>query len=103
MSRAVQEPGEYLLPVRIDNTPVPGLPDSVSYLQAKDYSPAELASTIAQKLGVTPFEGKASDVPAPRMTSLVGEAVFDYSNHDGRFVIGRGTLEFETKWSKPAT
>ena len=100
LSRAVQEPGEYLLPVRIDNTPVPGLPDSVSYLQAKDYSPAELASTIAQKLGVTPFEGKASDVPAPRMTSLVGEAVFDYSNHDGRFVIGRGTLEFETKWSK---
>ena len=34
------------------------------------------------------------------MTSLVGEAVFDYSNHNGRYVIGRGTLEFETKWSK---
>ena len=37
-------------------------------------------TVIAQKLGVKPFEGKASDVPPPRMTSLVGEAVFDYSN-----------------------
>ena len=100
LSRAVQEPGEYLLPVRFDDTPVPGLPDSLDYLQAEEYSPAELASMIAQKLGVKPFEGKASDVPVPRMTSLVGEAVFNYSNHDGRYAIGRGTLEFETKWSK---
>ena len=100
LSRAVQEPGEYLLPVRFDDTLVPGLPDSVDYLRAEQYSSAELAAVIAQKLGVRPFEGKASDVPAPRMTSLVGEAVFDYSAHDGRYVIGRGALEFETKWSK---
>lgn len=100
LSKAVQEPGEYVLPVRFDNTPVPGLPASVYHLEAKDYSPAELAGTIAEKLGVAPFSGKASDVPLPRMTSLVGEAVFDYSNHDGRYVIGRGVLAFETKWSK---
>ena len=99
LSRAVREPG-YVLPVRFDDTPVPGLPDSVAYLRANEYSPAELAAMIAQELGVKPFEGKASDVPPPRMTSLVGEAVFDYSNHDGRYIIGRGTLEFETKWSK---
>ena len=55
---------------------------------------------IAQKLGIQPFKGKASDVPAPRMTSLSGEAVFDYSSHNGRYVIGRGDLEFETEWSK---
>ena len=55
---------------------------------------------VAQKIGVRPFEGKASDIPPPRMTSLVGEAIFDYSNHDGRYVIGRDMLEFETKWSK---
>ena len=100
LSRSVRESGEYFLPVRFDDTSVPGLPDSVHYLLAKEYSPAELASVIAQKVGVNPFEVKASDVPAPRMTSLVGEAVFDYSNHDGRYVIGRGTREFETKWSK---
>lgn len=100
LSRAVKEPNEYVLPVRFDDSPVPGLPESIQYLRAGEYSPAELASVIAQKLGVKPFEGKASEVPAPRMTSLVGEAVFDYSNHDGRYVIGRGTLEFETMWSK---
>ena len=100
LSRAIQEPGEYVLPVRFDDTPVPGLPDSVFYLQAKDHSPAELAAFIAKKLGVKPFAGKASQVPPPRMTSLVGEAVFDYSNHDGRYVIGSGLMEFETKWSR---
>ena len=100
LSRAVQEPGEYVLPVRFDDATVPGLPGDVAYVRAQDCSPAELASMIAEKLGVKPFEGKASDVPPPRMTSLVGEAVFDYSNHDGHYVIGRGTLEFETSWSK---
>ena len=100
LSRAVQEPGEFLLLVRFDDTPVPGIPDSLHYLRAEEFSPAEIASMIAEKLGVKPYEGKASDVPAPRMTSLVGEAVFDYSNYDGRYVIGRGLLEFETKWSK---
>ena len=54
---------EYLLPVRFDDTPVPGLPDSVHYLRAEEYSSVALATVIAQKLGVKPFEGKASDVP----------------------------------------
>ena len=34
------------------------------------------------------------------MTSPTGEAVFDYSNHNGRYVIGSGPLEFETRWTK---
>ena len=55
---------------------------------------------IAEKLGIKPFQGKASDVPPPQMTSLSGEAVFNYANHNGRYVIGRGKLEFETKWTK---
>ena len=100
LSRGVQESGEYVLPVRFDDTQVIGLPKSVSYLRADDHSPAELAAMITEKLGISSFEGKASDVPPPRMTSLVGEVVFDYSNHNGRYVIGRGNLEFETKWSK---
>ena len=100
LSRAVQEPEEYILPVRFDDTSVPGVPASLHYLRADEHSPAEIASMIAEKLGVKPFEGKASDVPAPRMTSLVGEAVFDYSTYNGRYVIGRGLLEFETRWAK---
>ena len=100
LSRAVQEKSEYILPVRFDDTPIPGLPTSIKYEQADDHTPAELAAMIAEKMGVTPFKGKASNVPPPRITSLTGEAVFDYSNHNGRYVIGHGQLEFETRWSK---
>ena len=100
LSKAVHESTEYVLPVRFDDTEVPGLPTDVSYLHAKEYSPSELAAMIGEKLGVTRFAGKASDVPPPRMTSLTGEVVFDYSSYNGRYIIGQGVLEFETKWSR---
>lgn len=100
LSRAVQERTGYVLPVRFDDTPVPGLPSSIGYERAENHTPAELAVMIAEKIGIGRFEGKASDVPPPRMTSLIGEAVFDYSGYNGRYVIGRGPLKFETKWSK---
>ena len=100
LSRMVHEQREYILPVRFDDTPVPGLPDDIIYERANDYSPEQLAMAIAEKLGVRPFDGKASEVPPPRMTSLIGEAVFDYSNYNGRYIIGVNLLEFETAWSK---
>lgn len=100
LSRAVRESNEYVLPVRFDDTEVPGLPDGVFYLKAADYSPAQLAAMIAEKLGIKPFEGKASNVPPPMMTSLAGEVIFDYGNHNGRYVIGRGASTFETMWSR---
>lgn len=99
LSRAVRESNEYVLPVRFDDTEVPGLPDGVFYLKAADYSPAQLAAMIAEKLGIKPFEGKASNVPPPIMTSLAGEVIFDYGNHNGRYIIGRGASTFETMWS----
>ena len=99
-SRMIREEAEYVLPVRFDNTVVPGLPDTVIYLCVNKYSPAELAALIAEKLGVAPFAGKASDVPPPRMTSPVGEVVFNYNNFNGRYIIGSGMAEFETKWTK---
>ena len=100
LSRAVEERGVYVLPVRFDDSEVPGLSRDLDYLRAENYSPAELAAMIAEKLGIKPFQGKASDVPPPQMTSLSGEAVFNYANHNGRYVIGRGKLAFETRWDK---
>ena len=100
LSRAVEERGVYVLPVRFDDSEVPGLSGDLDYLRAENYSPAELAAMIAEKLSIVPFQGKASDVPPPQMTSLSGEAVFNYANHNGRYLIGRGKLEFETKWTK---
>ena len=100
LSRAVRESNEYVLPVRFDDTEVPGLPDGVFYLKAADYSPAQLAAMIAENLGIKPFEGKASNVPPPIMTSLAGEVIFDYGNHNGRYIIGRGASTFETMWGR---
>ena len=100
LSRAVQEKHGFVIPVRFDKTPVPGLPSATMYLCADDYVPTEMAVLIAEKIGVKKFEGKASAVPPPRTTSLFGEVVFDYSRFSGSYVIGRGKMEFETKWSK---
>ena len=100
LSRAVQEKSEYVLPVRFDDTSVPGLADSIRYETADNHTPEKLAAMIAEKLGIKPFAGNASDVPPPRMTSLTGEVVFDYSSYNGRYVIGHEQLEFETKWTK---
>ena len=100
LSRMLEEEDEYILPVRFDDTPISGLPDTTLYLNANDYSPAELSAEIANKLGISAFGGKASDVPPPRMTSPVGQAKFDYSSYSGRHIIGSGVAEFETKWSK---
>lgn len=100
LSRMLKEEGEYVLPVRFDDTAMPGLPDTVFYLNAQEYSPAELSAEIASKLGLPAFAGKASGVPPPRMTSPFAEAKCDYSSYNGRYVIGSGVAEFETNWSK---
>ena len=100
LSRAVQERQEYILPVRFDDSSVPGLPTATKYLSADEHTPAQLADRIGEKIGMSPYAAKASDVAPPRMTSLTGEVVFDYSNHDGHYVIGQGNLSFETMWTK---
>lgn len=100
ISRHLDEDEEYVLVVRFDCTEVPGLPGTGAYLPASEYSPFELATMIIEKLGIPAFSGKASDVPSPMSTSFAGEVSFDYSSFDGRYIIGRGQLEFETDWSK---
>ena len=65
--RAFQERREYVLPVRFDDTPVPGLPDSVGFVQASDHSPKQISSMIAEKLSIKPFDSEVSDVQHPRI------------------------------------
>lgn len=100
ISRQMKDDAEYILPVRFDNTEVPGLPDTLQYLVADRFTPAQLAVEIAKKIGVLPTAGKASDVPPPTSGAMSGEVTFDYSTFDGRYVIGSGATAFETAWSK---
>jgi len=52
-SRAIKEEGEYVLPVRFDDSIVPGLPDTLQYVKAEQYEPAALACLISEKIGLT--------------------------------------------------
>ncbi len=88
LEHASRETSEYVLPVRFDDTPVLGIPESIKYIKAQKCTPAELATIIAEKIEMNPRAEKASDIPHPRMTSQVGEVVFDYSNFNGRYTIG---------------
>lgn len=49
-ARALQERDEYILPVRFDDTKVPGLLPTRHYLRVADYTPESLAQTIVKKL-----------------------------------------------------
>ena len=50
LARAVQERGEYVLPVRFDNSELPGLLPTIKYVWARDYTPEKLAEILRLKL-----------------------------------------------------
>ena len=49
-ARALKEKQEYILPARFDDTPIPGLPDTVHYIDLKQTSPSDFAGLALQKL-----------------------------------------------------
>jgi hypothetical protein len=100
ISRQMKDDGEYILPVRFDQSEVPGLPDTIQYLLADRFTPAQLAIEIAKKVGVRPTDGKASSLAPPASGATSGEVTFDYSAYNGRYVLGSGSSTFETAWSK---
>jgi hypothetical protein len=50
LARLLNE-GEYVLPARFDDTPVPGLQPTIQYVDLRRLSPEQFADLIAQKLG----------------------------------------------------
>jgi hypothetical protein len=50
-ARAVQEKGrEYILPVRVDDTDLDGLPPTVGYISLKEYTVPQIADLLVKKL-----------------------------------------------------
>ncbi len=99
-SRAIEENEEYILPLRFDDTNIPGILPTIAYIDLRIKSPTEVAILVGKKLGINPFKINADSVPAPKNESLYGEAKFNYSNNNGVFQIGKGELAFSTRWSK---
>lgn len=50
-ARAFKENREYILPIKLDNTELPGLPETVGYLDVNDVPLDEIADVLVQKLG----------------------------------------------------
>src|SRR5215212_7755221 len=53
-ARAFAESEEYLLPVRFDDTEIPGIHPTVGYIDLKAVTPAELAAMIKEKVRSLP-------------------------------------------------
>jgi hypothetical protein len=63
-ARALSEKDEYILPVRFDNTEIPGLPQTVGYLQFQDHHVQGVCKLILEKLGVSsPVTASAAPKP----------------------------------------
>lgn len=63
-ARALAENGEYVLPVRFDDTEIPGLLPTIGYLDASSMSPGDLAALVKEKLGPGEWESKSYTIVA---------------------------------------
>ena len=68
-ARAFQENREYILPVRLDDTEIPGIPPTVGYLDLRSITIEEVYEALVIKLSGTPPKTAATD----RTTSNVVE------------------------------
>ncbi len=50
LARAIEEEGEYILPVRFDDTELPGLPPTIGYVDLRKYAPETLIDFIVEKV-----------------------------------------------------
>jgi glucokinase len=60
LARALVEHGTYFLPVRLDDSELPGLRPTIGYIDARVTSPEQLSAMILEKLGAVPG-GTATD------------------------------------------
>ena len=50
LARAIKEKGVYILPVRFDDTDLPGIQPTIKYIDANQYTPETLAAMIYKKI-----------------------------------------------------
>jgi hypothetical protein len=67
LSRALKERGAYILPLKLDDTDLPGLSPTVGYLDLRNSDVSEVCKLLAQKLGSP--AGKSGAPPAESRAS----------------------------------
>ena len=53
-ARAFRERTEYILPIRLDDTSLPGVPETTGYLSWQEHTPESVADLVLMKLGNAP-------------------------------------------------
>jgi hypothetical protein len=103
LARALTELGPYFLPVRLDNTELPGLRPTVGYVDAQSTTPEELVDLVLQKLG-RPIQPKPSPattgVPrtADQQRRLVAEKPIGWEYILFGGFLAQGKENLEPKW-----
>jgi hypothetical protein len=62
-ARAFRESREYILPARFDDTELPGLNETVGYVDLRQTSPSELADMVIRKVGLSAAPGRSRATP----------------------------------------
>ena len=69
-ARALLDKEIYLLPVRLDDTDVPGLQPTIAYLDGRSYKPEEVARFIGEKLSQSTADGPSSITAASQFLGV---------------------------------
>jgi len=86
-ARALRQPEEYILPVRLDDTEVPGLPSTIAYLDLRSQTVQEIADQVVIKLGRQAYPAQAkpevnSFMVAPKFNIPMPQMPRSYSQLD---------------------
>lgn len=74
-SRALDETGPYLLPVRLDDAEIPGLLPTVGYIDARRYAPSEITALIVAKVAATASSWDQLSQCVAEATDIVTRAI----------------------------
>ncbi|WP_417249907.1 TIR domain-containing protein [Celeribacter sp.] len=97
-SKAISAKNKYIYPVRFHDVKLPGMPSTISYLEAARNTPEQLAAKICKVIGAT-LTHKDNDVTPPRSKTESGRFSFSQEDYDGRAEIGEDIWRFEIQTS----
>lgn len=100
-AKAIKSRQKYIYPVRFDDAKLPGMPSTISYLEAARNTPEQLAAKICQVIGAS-VALKDNAVACPSNPSSVGNIIFSQTNNDGKAIIGHDVWQFELATSPAA-
>jgi hypothetical protein len=103
-ARALDESREYILPVRFDDTEIPGLRSTVAYIDARSTTRDELIALILEKLDNPLDQTKATSAPIrvprtpeqQRQLLVQRPSLWEYLLFAG--VLAQGKAALEPKW-----